>query len=48
MNELITSTDPEVRQLADSFDFVFVPVVNVDGYAYTHSHVILLKLTNLK
>lgn len=39
INELLTSTDPEVRQLAENYDWVFVPVINVDGYAYTHSHV---------
>ncbi|XP_031623242.1 zinc carboxypeptidase-like [Contarinia nasturtii] len=38
LNELLTSSDAEIRQLADNYDWVFVPVVNVDGYAYTHSN----------
>nr|ABA29649.1 carboxypeptidase A [Mayetiola destructor] len=38
LNELLTSTEPEVIELAQNFDWVFVPVFNVDGYAYTHHH----------
>ncbi|XP_055308561.1 uncharacterized protein LOC129572592 [Sitodiplosis mosellana] len=37
LNELLTSDDAEIRKLADSYDWVFVPVTNVDGYQYTHS-----------
>lgn len=39
LNELLSSNDPEIREIADSYDFVIIPVVNVDGYAYTHSKV---------
>lgn len=39
LNELLTSTDPEIKDLANNYDWVFVPVVNVDGYAYSHSSV---------
>lgn len=39
LNELLTSNDPENRYLADNYDWVIVPVVNVDGYVYTHTRV---------
>lgn len=39
LNELLTSSDPAIKDLADNYDWVFVPVTNVDGYAYTHSTV---------
>lgn len=39
LNELLTSNDEEVKKMAENYDWVFVPVLNVDGYAYTHSHV---------
>ncbi|XP_055586732.1 zinc carboxypeptidase-like [Uranotaenia lowii] len=35
LNELLTSEVPEVRDLADNFDWFFFPVVNPDGYKYT-------------
>lgn len=41
LNELITSEDSDIKKLANHFDWVFVPVVNVDGYAYSHSKVSL-------
>ena len=31
--------DPYVRKLIDSYDFYFMPVVNPDGYVYTHDNV---------
>lgn len=37
MNEFLTSTDPEVKQLASTYEWFFFPVINVDGYAYTWS-----------
>lgn len=39
LNELLTSNKPEIRYLANNFDWVIVPVMNVDGYQYTHTTV---------
>lgn len=39
LHELLTSNDEEVKKMAENYDWAFVPVLNVDGYAYTHSHV---------
>lgn len=39
LQELLSSTDPRVRQMADSHDWYIFPVVNPDGYAYTHDTV---------
>ncbi|KAG5676180.1 hypothetical protein PVAND_006029 [Polypedilum vanderplanki] len=35
LNELLTSTDPEVQQLAATYEWIIVPVLNVDGFVYT-------------
>lgn len=35
LNQLLTSADPAVQDIATSFDWYFVPVVNPDGYAFT-------------
>ncbi|XP_062551928.1 zinc carboxypeptidase-like [Armigeres subalbatus] len=35
LNELLTSTDPAVQDLADNYDWYILPVVNPDGLAYT-------------
>lgn len=37
INELLTSTDPLVSSLANRYEWYFVPVLNVDGYAFTWS-----------
>ncbi|PSN45348.1 hypothetical protein C0J52_06533 [Blattella germanica] len=37
LNKLLTSNDPVIQELAQSFDFYVFPSVNPDGYAYTHS-----------
>ncbi|XP_052872398.1 zinc carboxypeptidase-like [Anopheles cruzii] len=37
LNELLTSEDPTVRDIAENYDWHIVPVANPDGYAYTHS-----------
>lgn len=39
LNELLTSTDPSVRDIAESYDWYVFPSVNPDGYEYTHTHV---------
>ncbi|KAH8362676.1 hypothetical protein KR200_004255 [Drosophila serrata] len=36
INEFLTSSDELVRQLAESHDWYIVPVLNVDGFVYTH------------
>lgn len=35
VNELLTSTDPEVQELAQHFEWYVFPITNPDGYAYT-------------
>ncbi|GAB0093571.1 zinc carboxypeptidase [Sergentomyia squamirostris] len=35
LNQLLTSTDPRVKDLAENFDWYFFPVVNPDGYVYS-------------
>lgn len=42
LNELLTSTDPEVRELATNIDLYFLVVANPDGFAFTHTNVKLL------
>lgn len=39
LNELLTSNDPTVQDLAKNFNWVIIPVLNVDGYVYTHKYV---------
>uniref|UniRef100_A0A1B0FDR9 Peptidase M14 domain-containing protein n=1 Tax=Glossina morsitans morsitans TaxID=37546 RepID=A0A1B0FDR9_GLOMM len=34
--ELLFSIDPDVRELAESLDWWIVPVLNVDGFVYSH------------
>ncbi|KAH8411899.1 hypothetical protein KR222_001361 [Zaprionus bogoriensis] len=36
INELLSSETPEVRNLAESYDWYIVPVFNVDGFEYSH------------
>ena len=35
INEFLTSTAPEVRELAENYDWYILPVVNPDGFNYT-------------
>lgn len=35
LNELLTSTDPEIQQLARTYEWIVLPVTNPDGYSYT-------------
>ena len=44
LNELITSSDPAVRNIAENYDWYFFPVTNPDGYEFTHTNVKILKL----
>ncbi|XP_012226670.1 zinc carboxypeptidase-like [Linepithema humile] len=37
LNQLLTSTDPNVRAMAENHDWYIVPLVNPDGYNYTHT-----------
>jgi murein tripeptide amidase MpaA len=39
-NELITKyqKDPQITAIVDAFDWVLVPLVNVDGYIYTQQN----------
>ncbi|XP_015125497.1 zinc carboxypeptidase [Diachasma alloeum] len=37
LNQLLTSKDPAVRELADRHDWYIFPVFNPDGYAFTHT-----------
>lgn len=39
LNELLTSKDPNIVDLAHNYDWVMIPVFNVDGYEYTHTWV---------
>lgn len=36
---LLTSKDANIKKLVQNFDWYIVPVVNVDGYVYTHTRV---------
>lgn len=45
IREFLTSTDPEVRALAENFEWHIFPVVNPDGYVYTFTHVSYNKKT---
>lgn len=35
LNELLTSTDAATQQLAQTFEWIIIPVTNPDGYVYT-------------
>lgn len=37
LNELLISTDPRVRNIAENYDWYIVPSFNPDGYVYTHT-----------
>ncbi|XP_055598523.1 zinc carboxypeptidase-like [Uranotaenia lowii] len=37
LNQLLTSSDADIRRIAENYDWYFFPVTNPDGYAYTHS-----------
>ncbi|XP_054743317.1 zinc carboxypeptidase A 1-like [Anastrepha obliqua] len=37
INELLTSTDEQIKELAENYDWYIFPHANPDGYMYTHS-----------
>lgn len=37
INDLLTSTDPEIRNLANSYDWYIIPVMNPDGFEFSHT-----------
>lgn len=37
LNELLTSDDPSTQALSNNYNWVIVPIVNVDGFAYTQT-----------
>lgn len=48
LNELLTSTDPEVVDIATNIDWYFIPMVNPDGFVYTKTTVVLLQKLRYK
>lgn len=45
INELLTSTDPEVMALLNNYNWYIFPVVNPDGFEYTHTQYRLWRKT---
>jgi murein tripeptide amidase MpaA len=39
INELLSSTNPSVRNIAESHDWYIFPVCNPDGYEFAHTNV---------
>lgn len=39
LNEFLTSDNQDIRKLAESYDWYIFPVVNPDGYVFTHTNV---------
>lgn len=39
LNQLLTSEDPQVKEIAEMYDWYVFPSVNPDGYEYTFAHV---------
>lgn len=35
LNELLTSNDPEIKEIANAYEMYFFPVTNPDGYEYS-------------
>lgn len=38
INEFLTSTDQEVRRIAESYDWYIFPCVNPDGFVFSHTN----------
>lgn len=39
INELLSSKDVKVRNIAENYDWYILPVLNVDGFVYSHEKV---------
>lgn len=39
INELLNSQDPQIQNLANSYDWYIIPILNPDGYEYSHTTV---------
>lgn len=44
LNQLLTSTDPSIQEIAKNYNWYIFPVANPDGYEYTHTTVGQAKL----
>ncbi|VEN44966.1 unnamed protein product [Callosobruchus maculatus] len=38
LSEILNSTEPRIVELRNKYNWYFVPVVNPDGFAYSHEH----------
>lgn len=47
LHQLLTSKDPDVRDLAESNDWYIFPSFNPDGYQYTHTTVSSVSIFNI-
>ncbi|KAJ6635047.1 Zinc carboxypeptidase A 1 [Pseudolycoriella hygida] len=45
INELLTSTDPEIRSMANTVDWYICPVANPDGFVFSHESTRLWRKT---
>lgn len=45
LTQLLTSKDPNIRYIAETYDWYIFPLINPDGYEYTHTKV---RVTTLK
>jgi len=45
INELLTTTDPAVQEIANAFEWYAIPVTNPDGYSFTHTNTRLWRKT---
>lgn len=45
INDLLTSTDPEIRALAENYDWYIIPVSNPDGLEFAHTNTRLWRKT---
>ncbi|GAB0100028.1 zinc carboxypeptidase-like [Sergentomyia squamirostris] len=38
LNELLTSTNPDIQRIAENYDWYIFPNVNPDGFRFSHTH----------
>ncbi|XP_055711146.1 zinc carboxypeptidase-like [Phlebotomus papatasi] len=38
LNEFLTSTDPDIRRIAQNYDWYIFPIYNPDGFRFTHEN----------